>query len=193
MKIFIVIFTLILVSCNSNTDNPSTVNTITRDQTGTTVINVDNVEGSTINIVVNELMEEPSEYIEEDIEDEIDVELSETTSYPHDLERIGALREEKTILKTTEKLIAEFDLSEDRAYEVSKIMYNWKEIYKSRAMTESDNNHIIQALTGCTIDDVKYTISSQNFEDYENFIEDAADFNGITTESMREIFNKFVK
>ncbi|MBF0360040.1 MAG: hypothetical protein HQK49_03475 [Oligoflexia bacterium] len=116
--------------------------------------------------------------------------FEETTTVGKDLEKIGHFIEQYQINMVTDTLVAEFGLSETRAVDLSRFIYNWKKTSDRRSMTAKDVDNAFKKLLGTdmlkAMRAYKHKIAGENRE-WNDLISKAAQINGITPEHFNKI------
>ncbi len=126
-----------------------------------------------------------------------DAKLYETTQgTAKDLEKGRALMDEVQIARMADKTVAEFGLSEERAYAVANVLFQFGKIQQNRSLTPSDLKNLGQELVGSDLAAFENALVSREQGDssnFENLINEAAAFNHVSPEQMKEIVEILVK
>jgi hypothetical protein len=107
-----------------------------------------------------------------------------------DLESAAALVEDLDIKNKAENLAAKFALSEERAFEVSKLLSQWNKLSHRRSMTDADAEAFSMELMGAKVSEVQKAYLKSlygNTSELESLINRAAEVNGISSENMNRI------
>ena len=122
--------------------------------------------------------------------------FEETTASAKDLERIGSFLEKKNLHKKASHLEGQFGLSEKRSFEVAKLLTNIKTVSKSRNITSKDMDAFSKKLLGFNFKEATtaYTNLSEGESDrWEELMKKAAQTNGLSPESMKDIMSSLLK
>lgn len=112
-----------------------------------------------------------------------------------DLEGMGADKEIIEVETSAENFQAQFGLSEERSFEVAKMVSAFNKVRSKRALTKNDRNIFTKSLLG-----VDYTSSKKALENHiqgeENALEDilkkASERNGISPEDVQEMVGEYL-
>jgi hypothetical protein len=122
--------------------------------------------------------------------------FEETTASAKDLERIGSFLEKKNLHKKASHLESQFGLSEKRSFEVAKLLTNIKTVSKSRNITSKDMDAFSKKLLGFNFNEATtaYTsLAEGESHSWEELMKKAAQTNGLSPESMKDIFSSLLK
>ncbi len=112
-----------------------------------------------------------------------------------DLEKVAAFAEAAAVAQTSEKLVSQFGLSEERGLQVAKLLNNFSKISKNRAVTTADANSFSKELLGADFSSLQTAIEAGQVGDsskMNSLIEKAAVVNGVSPEHMSEIISEIV-
>jgi hypothetical protein len=112
-----------------------------------------------------------------------------------DLEGMGAKDEGADIERLQEMVSFNYGLSEERSYEVSRIINSYEKVKNKRSLTERDRNTFSKSLFGIDYASGKKAIKShiEGDEDALNdVLERAADLNGISPEDVQEMVGEYL-
>jgi hypothetical protein len=122
--------------------------------------------------------------------------FEETHGTQKDMEKAGALLEGLKVEHAATYLEENFGLSEDRSWDVAKLVVNWEKVSKNRSMTNRDASVFANELLGADLPTweraIKKSFSGES-ADYDELIKRAAQVNGITPEHVYEIINSFME
>jgi hypothetical protein len=140
----------------------------------------------------------PAFYVGDGLYEDIDGFLYEkTTGSAQDLEKMGAVIEEKRNLELSEQLVADYGLSEKRSLEIAPLIREYQNLSKIKELTEADANAFLGEALGI---DVKAAIAELKKDqagqknNLSKFIDQAAKNNGITNaEDKATIISKLLQ
>ena len=112
-----------------------------------------------------------------------------------DLEGMGAKKEFIEIENSAANFQSQFGLSEERSFEVAKIVNAYNKIGKKRALTTKDRNIFTHSLLGVDYKSSKKALES-HIQGDENaltdILEKASDVNGISPEQVQELVGDYL-
>ena len=112
-----------------------------------------------------------------------------------DLEGMGAKKEFIEIENSAANFQSQFGLSEERSFEVAKIVNAYNKIGKKRALTTKDRNIFTHSLLGVDYKSSKKALES-HIQGDENaltdILEKASDVNGISPEQVQELIGDYL-
>lgn len=118
--------------------------------------------------------------------------FEETQIFPKDLEKIGALIDQYQQERSAKVLVDNWSFEEGKALELSRLIYHWKKIQKSRKMTDKDIKHFGIKLLGPEYVDIKNKLErfsrGENIN-FEDILSKVALHNGVDPEAMRDVLN----
>jgi hypothetical protein len=121
--------------------------------------------------------------------------LDETSTMSKDLELQGAKLQALRTMKVSEKLVTRYAFSEERALNVAKILSVLNSKEKQKGLTRAEADSFSMEVIGVEADTITSAlIESSAGEDnkLEDLLEIAAEKNGVSPESMRQIINDFL-
>ncbi|HXH74101.1 MAG TPA: hypothetical protein VNJ08_04005 [Bacteriovoracaceae bacterium] len=110
-----------------------------------------------------------------------------------ELEKAFALGEAFAIETMSRNIVAEFGLTEERAFKVATLAKAWEKLSKSRALTNADADTFAKELVGVSIVDMEkaYKSLADGYQaEMTEVMEKAAEINGTTPENMTLIMTK---
>ena len=116
--------------------------------------------------------------------------FEEGNSDKKDLEKIAAEMEGAEVSEISEKLVAKFGLSEERATEVAKIQNAYDKISSKRSLTKRDQDTLTKELVGTDYASAQAALENHlngDSDKMEELLDKAAEINGTTPEHMTEI------
>ena len=113
---------------------------------------------------------------------------SENTSSIKDLEGLAAKLENQSAEMLSDKLSAQYGLSNDRADVVAKNIFAYNKLSSKRALTKKEKDFFANELLGANYNQVMNSFSSG--VGVENLLEKAADVNGTSPEQVSAIINE---
>ncbi|MBF0361350.1 MAG: hypothetical protein HQK49_10075 [Oligoflexia bacterium] len=117
--------------------------------------------------------------------------FEEQVASSKDLEKVGALLEQKQIEDLTTQLSADFGLSEDRAVEVAKLVSNWEKQSKRRNLTDADAQYFTKKVLGVDINSIERAYKNANIGEIEDLMSKIATHNQVSPENVRKIINSY--
>jgi hypothetical protein len=106
-----------------------------------------------------------------------------TAGSSQDLEKIGAKIEEGNNLQLSEKLVAEYGLSEERSLELAPLIREYQNLEKIKEISDADANAFLGEALGidvkAAIAELKKSQQGQS-NNLQGFIDQAANHNGVT-------------
>lgn len=121
--------------------------------------------------------------------------FEETEATSKDLEKVGAFIQDYKNELVADAIGAEFGLSEERSYDVARLVTNWQRLESKREMTKSDMNLFTNELFGSDFSDVENSLKeylSGSEESLDKLTEKAASINDISPEHMSEIISELL-
>jgi hypothetical protein len=118
--------------------------------------------------------------------------FEQTNSSKKDLEKIAHNVEKVNLKKVENFLVAEYGLSEKRAFQVAKLTQGWKKASKSRTMTDGDSKVFFKEVLGFSASEGLNAFKKSlegNASDLDSLLVKAADANGTSPEHMKEIMS----
>ncbi|MDC0253698.1 hypothetical protein OAK75_02290 [Bacteriovoracales bacterium] len=118
--------------------------------------------------------------------------FEERNSSNKDLELIGSFLEKKNLQAKASKLENQFGLSEKRSLEVAKLIKNINKVKKNRGVTSRDLESFSKKLLGFNVDEALKAyekLAQGEGQNWEALMEQAANKNDISPESMKEIIS----
>ena len=112
-----------------------------------------------------------------------------------DLEKLGAFQEAYNVAKIAEGLNSEYGFSTDRSSQVAKMSIAWKKLSGTREMTEGDTAQFTKELIGKELSDAQNILKKVSEGDnatYDQFIKDAAAFNGTHPEQIKDFIDTHI-
>ena len=122
--------------------------------------------------------------------------FSENYEAQKDLEKIGRTLENNTVNGLAYEISERFGLSEDRSYNVSKIIYNYNKMGKRRSMTNADSKRLYQEVLGVSLKQIKEAMVSVNEGEQskmDSLYEKIADKNNTSPEHMRDLVEEYMQ
>ena len=117
-------------------------------------------------------------------------EFSLSSSSSKDLESMGAKIENMSAMDLSENLVADYGLSEDRAYKVARTINAYHRITSKRSLTRREQNSYSQELLG--VDYKKAEKAIMQGDDFDQLMEDAALKNGTSPEQVSAIIRDMI-
>jgi len=118
--------------------------------------------------------------------------FEQTSSSKKDLEKIAHNVEKVNLKKVENFLVADYGLSEKRAFQVAKLAQGWKKASKSRAMTDGDSKVFFKEVLGFSASEGLNAFKKSlegNTSDLDALLVKAADANGTSPEHMKDIMS----
>lgn len=112
-----------------------------------------------------------------------------------DLEKLGARIEEEDLEYRSLELALSYGLSQERSYEVAKMLNHMEKISSKRSLTHTEKDLVSKKLLG-----IDYTTSKLALENHiqgdsegmEELLNKASEVNGITPEHVSELLTEFI-
>lgn len=125
----------------------------------------------------------------------ISYQFEETNSSGKDLELMGAKLEFNEADYLKENLISRYGFSEQRAFEVAKLTYNFQKIQNKRSLTEKDMDIFTNKAFG--VDSAKglkaiKELAQGDNQNFEEIVESASTLNETSPEAMRELIEDYL-
>jgi hypothetical protein len=108
-----------------------------------------------------------------------------------DLEKIAGYAESLKISVIAEKMVAKFGLSEERSYQIARVVSSYKKLSENRAMTEEDADHFTDIVLGTSMNQLHNALNDQQILD--QMLETASRKNGITPEHVAQIISEMLQ
>ncbi len=116
--------------------------------------------------------------------------FSEEVTSLKDLETMGAKIEISSIKDLSNKLVADYGLSTDRAEEVAKSLQTYNKLTSKRSLTAQEKNNFSKELLGVDYSKAFNAILSGDQEDLNSLLDKAAEKNGTSPEQVSAIINE---
>lgn len=120
----------------------------------------------------------------------VQMHFSEDVEGGKDLEGVGALMERESVASLSEKLVANYGLSTERAEKVAKLSSSYAKLATKRSLTDSEMNYYTQELMGMNYNEAQSAVEGTMQGDntaYNRLIEKAAAKNGLSPEQVQSV------
>jgi len=116
--------------------------------------------------------------------------FSEKNTTLKDLELMGAQSELAKVSELSDKLVADYGLSSERADEVSKSISSYNKLTSKRSLTSEEKNKFSKTLLGVNYNMAFDAIRSGDKEEFDSLLDKAAEQNGTSPEQVSAIINE---
>ena len=120
----------------------------------------------------------------------VQMHFSEDVEGGKDLEGVGALMERESVSSLSEKLVANYGLSNERAEKVARLTSSYAKLATKRSLTDSEMNSYTQELLGMNYNEAQRAVEGTMQGDsnaYNRMIERAASKNGLSPEQVQSV------
>jgi hypothetical protein len=113
-----------------------------------------------------------------------------------DLEMHAAIREDQLRDVVTTQLQNQFALSADRAEELAELLQKYKKLESNRALTATEKDYFALETLGVSLSEAERALKEKaqgNNEAYENLLEEAAQVNSTTPETVGKFIETYIQ